>query len=257
VLCVLGPGLIGTSVILAARRAWPGLEVRTIDRGEPLDVARGADVIVLAAPVDIILATLPRLGLLVGERLIIDTGSTKRAVIAAARSAGLRRFVGGHPMAGGTTSGPAGARADLFDDRPWFLVGPDAPADARASARHFAEALGARVVEMDDRGEAHDHLMAAISHLPQLAANALMTVVAAAVGPEALRLAGPGLRDTTRLSASPSAMWLPILETNADEIGPLLKALAGRLDHLADRLTDRAEIGRLFDQAARARAACL
>jgi prephenate dehydrogenase len=256
VLCVLGPGLIGTSVILAAQRAWPGLEVRTIDRGEPLDVARGADVVVLAAPVDVILATLPRLGLIGGDRLIIDTGSTKRAIIAAARSAGLRRFVGGHPMAGGTTSGPTGARADLFDDRPWFLIGPDAPADARASARRFAEALGAQVVEMDDHGEAHDHLMAAISHLPQLVANALMTVVAA-VGPEALRLAGPGLRDTTRLSSSPSAMWLPILETNADEIGPLLKALAGRLDHLADRLTDRAEIARLFDEAARARAACL
>lgn len=252
-LAVVGPGLIGTSVALAATRRWPGLDVRTIDKGEPLSAIGKALVVVLAAPVDAILSTIPQLPLVIEPHtLVIDTGSTKREVMAAAAKARLHQFVGGHPMAGGTSA--ADARADLFDQRPWFLTNPDAP-DAVRRASKFVEALGARPVILSDRGEEHDRLMATISHLPQVTATTLMAVVARAAGAENLQWAGNGLRDTTRLAASEARIWQSILQTNREEIKPLLKYLASELSSLADHLDDPAAIAALFDEANRARAA--
>ena len=83
----------------------------------------------------------------------------------------------------------------------WFLTNPDSPEAVRRAAR-FVEALGARPVVLPDRGEEHDRLMAAVSHLPQVTATMLMAIVARAVGPDNLHWAGGGLRDTTRLAAS-------------------------------------------------------
>src|SRR6478736_3480920 len=120
-LAIVGPGLIGSSVALAARRRWPELEIRTIDKGDALTTIGNALIVILAAPVDAILETIPRLSAILSPHaLVIDTGSTKRAILAAARQAKIAGFVGGHPMAGGTNV--AHARADLFDGRPWFLV---------------------------------------------------------------------------------------------------------------------------------------
>ena len=255
-LAIVGPGLIGTSIALAAMRRWPRLDVRTIDEGESLSKIGDALVIVLAAPVDAILKILPQLpGAVDPKALILDTGSTKRAVMIAARMAGLRQFVGGHPMAGGTAPGSAGARAELFDNAPWFLTNPDAP-DSVQRAVKFVEALGAQPVVLADYGEEHDRLMAAVSHLPQLTASTLMTVVARVVGDDNLKWAGKGLRDTTRLAASRPEMWASILATNSAELKPLLKYLASELSALADRLEDPEAIKRLFDEASRAKASC-
>ncbi len=255
-LAILGPGLIGTSIALAAKRRWPELEIRAIDHGEPLSKIGGSLVVVLATPVDAILTILPQLTEAVDPRaLILDTGSTKRAVMLAARNAGLPQFVGGHPMAGGTAPGPVGARAELFDDAPWFLTNPDAP-DAVQRAVKFVEALGARPVVLADYGEEHDRLMAAISHLPQLAASTLMAVVARVVGTDNLKWAGKGLRDTTRLAASRPEMWESILASNSEELKPLLKYYAAELSAIADRLEDPEAIKKLFEEAARAKASC-
>lgn len=255
-LAIVGPGLIGTSIALAAKRRWPKLDIRTIDHDEPLSKIGDALVIVLAAPVDAILRILPLLPGAVDPRaLVVDTGSTKRAVMIAARMAGLRQFVGGHPMAGGTGPGPAGARAELFDSAPWFLTNPDAP-DAVQRAIKFVEALGAQPVVLADYGEEHDRLMAAISHLPQVTASALMTIIARVVGQDNLKWAGKGLRDTTRLAASRPEMWQGILATNSAELKPLLKYLASELSAFADRLEDPEAVKRLFEEASRAKAAC-
>ena len=252
-LAIVGPGLIGTSIALAAQRRWPSLQVRTIDAGEPLSKIGDALVVVLAAPVDAILDILPQLPAAIdAEALVLDTGSTKRAIMIAAAMAGLRQFVGGHPMAGGTACA-AGARADLFDDRAWFLTNPDAPG-AVSRAEKFVEALGAKPVVLSDHGEEHDRLMAAVSHLPQVAASTLMAVVTRAVGPQNLHWAGNGLRDTTRLAASSAEMWQSILATNSAELKPLLKYYATELSLIADRLDDPAAIKQLFDEAARAKA---
>lgn len=255
-LAIVGPGLIGTSIALAARRRWPALQVRTIDKGQSLSHIGDALVVVLAAPVDAILEAIPRLPLVLRpQALVIDTGSTKRAIMGAAAKANLTQFVGGHPMAGGTTRGPAAARSDLFDGRPWFLTNPDAP-DAVRRAAKFVEALGAKPVVLSDRGEEHDRLMAAISHLPQVAATALMAVIARAVGHENLQWAGNGLRDTTRLASSPADVWQSILATNSQELRPLLKYFASELTAFADRLDDPAAVKQLFDEAGRAKTSC-
>jgi prephenate dehydrogenase len=228
--------------------------LRTVDRGEPVSGIGKASVVVLASPVDAILEAIPQLTQVLGpDTLVIDTGSTKTAIMQAAAAAGISHFVGGHPMAGGTSI--ADARADLFDERPWFLVNPDAP-DALARAAKFVEALGARPVILSDRGEEHDRLMAAISHLPQLTATMLMAVVARAVGVDNLEWAGGGLRDTTRLAASQAAMWESVLASNTHEVKPLLKYFASELASLADKLDDRDAIRKLFDEANRAKSAC-
>lgn len=256
-LAIVGPGLIGTSIALAARRRWPNLEIRTVDQGEPLDKIGDALAVVLAAPVDAILKILPALPKAIAPHaLVMDTGSTKRAIMIAAAMAGLRQFVGGHPMAGGTTSGPDGARADLFDGRTWFLTNPDAPEAVRRAVK-LVDALGARPVVLADYGEEHDRLMAAVSHLPQITASTLMAIVTRAVGDGNLQWAGSGLRDTTRLAASLPGTWQGILATNSEELRPLLKYLASELSSFADRLEDPEAVKALFDEAARAKSSCL
>lgn len=257
-LAVVGVGLVGGSVVLAARRRWPDVEVRAIDRADPLDAVRDADVVVLAAPVDRIVSILPRLPSLVAPgALVMDTGSVKRPILRAARLARLPHFVGGHPLAGGTATGADAARADLFDGRPWFLMAHGASRADLERASALVDALGARAVWFDDAGEQHDRLMAALSHLPQLVASTLMTAVGQAVGVESLEWAGAGLRDTTRLAGSPAGIWESVLAANQDELRPLLKTLAAKLDALADRLDDPAAIRDLFDRAVRLKASCL
>jgi prephenate dehydrogenase len=253
-LAIVGPGLVGTSIALAARRRWPDVEIVTVDKGEPLSKIASSPVVVLSSPVHAILAALPELaGSLLPNALVMDTGSTKREIMAAAAAARIPHFVGTHPMAGGTTL--AEARADLFDNRPWFLANPDAP-DAVLRASTFVEALGAKPIVLPDHGEEHDRLMAAVSHLPQVTATMLMAIVARAVAPEDLQWAGNGLRDTTRLAASHAAVWQSVLASNTRELRPLLKQFASELAAFADRLDDPDAVTRLFEEANRARAAC-
>ena len=250
-LAIVGPGLIGTSVGLAARRRWPDLQIRTVDKGQALDTIGNALVIVLAAPVNVILETIPNLPAVIStQALVIDTGSTKHAIMKAAAAAQISDFVGGHPMAGGTSIGEA--RADLFDGRPWFLTNPDSP-DAVGRASRLVEALGATPVVLPDHGEEHDRLMAAVSHLPQVTASLLMAIVARAVGPGNLRWAGTGLRDTTRLASSQAEMWQSVLSSNSQELKPLMKYFASELASFADRLEDPTAVRELFAEANRAK----
>src|SRR5688500_17655425 len=118
-LAVVGPGLIGRSVGLAARRAQPDLDIVEVDRGDPGDHVAGASLIVLATPVDVILATLRYFAEAFPDATVLDTGSTKLVICTVARDAHLSNFVGGHPMAGGATTGPGEARAELFDGKTW------------------------------------------------------------------------------------------------------------------------------------------
>jgi len=252
-LAIVGPGLIGTSIALAAKRRWPGLEIRAVDKGQSLGKIGDALVIVIAAPVSAILETIPKLPMVISpDALVIDTGSTKHVIMKAAAAAKIRHFVGGHPMAGGTSL--ADASPDLFNGRPWFLTNPDAPEAVRRASR-LVEAFGAKPVVLPDHGEEHDRLMAAISHLPQVTATTLMAIVARAAGAENLHWAGSGLRDTTRLASSQAEMWQSVLASNSHELKPLMKYLASELASFADRLEDPAAVRKLFDEANRAKAA--
>lgn len=267
-IAVIGLGLIGTSVALAARRRWLDCRLVGVDLPEHLlhptvtavcDLASadltavaGADIIVLATPVDAIQAALPIVARLLGPgTLVTDVGSAKRTIVRAAQNAGVASFVGGHPMAGSERHGPDAARADVFDGRQWFLVEGGEPSVMRR-AEAFVTGLGAVPVWTD--AETHDRVVAAVSHLPQVVASALMTVAADASGDAGLRWAGSGLRDTTRLAGSSGPLWSAVLAANADEVGPLLRRMGDELHRIADDLGDTSAMARLFARANRLRA---
>ncbi|MGH9310997.1 MAG: prephenate dehydrogenase [Vicinamibacterales bacterium] len=252
-IAIVGLGLIGGSIALAARRRWPAITVVAVDRsavietaltmraiddgGEDLRVAERADLVVLAAPVLQNVDALRRLPDHLDRRAVVtDVSSTKRAISDAAAEVALT-FIGGHPLAGAAVSGLEAARPDLFDDRPWILTGADrAPDEAGAALAQFVVAMRSVPVRMD--AAEHDRLLAYISHLPQLAVSALMHVVGGRVGADGLALAGRGLRDTTRLATSPAPTWRDIVATNGDNISTALDDLIAALQQLKPHVAD-------------------
>lgn len=269
-IAIVGLGLIGGSLALACRRRWPQALVIGVDRNDVLEAATlrhavdvggddlgmlgGADLVVLAAPVETNAALLADLETHVeGEAIVTDVGSTKQAITAAARALPARlRFVGGHPLAGAAHAGIEHGAPEMFEGRPWFLT-PDESTSADAVERlaGFVTALGAvpRVLPAAE----HDRLVAAISHVPQLVVSALMRVVGERAGDEGLALAGRGLRDTTRLASSPGHVWADVCATNAEHIGEALDALIDTLGALRADLRGRA-VEELFADAQRWRA---
>ena len=159
----------------------------------------------------------------------------------------LMSFAGGHPMAGGSRPGPERASAALFDGRIWFVTAGEAPPATLALARALAEGCGARAVEVDPA--AHDEIVAAISHLPQVVASVLMATVADAADDAALAAAAGGLRDSTRIAEGAVTMWQPIFAANADVLAPLVRDAAARLQDLAVRLADPGAVQALFAAA--------
>lgn len=269
---IVGLGLIGGSLALAARETWPGGLVIGVDEKPVLEramlrhaidvaaddpvVMAEADLVVLAAPVRANLALLAELEEHVpGAAVVTDVGSTKRDVVDAARALPARlTFIGGHPLGGAPRSGIDHARPDLFRDRPWlFTPSDDRHGDTVEKLRQFVTGLGAvpHVLAPD----AHDRLLAFLSHVPQLAASVLMHVVGDAIGEDGLALSGRGLADTTRLASSPADIWKDICATNADEVGVALDALIVELRTVRDNLADGRTIDRVFDSASRWRAA--
>ena len=268
---IVGVGLIGGSVGLAARARWPGLRVVGIDTRDvlvsalalgavsetagDLAAAVGADLVVLCAPVAANVAALetvaPRLA---PGAVVTDVSSTKREIVRAADALGVTTFVGGHPLAGAATSGTASARDRLFRGRPWILT-PSTATDAGAveRLRTFAIALGAAPTVMD--AEAHDRLMAYVSHLPQVVASVLLETVGAAVGEAGLGLSGPGLADTTRLASSPGPLWAGILSANADHVAEALQRIEAALAAIRGGLDQVERVEATFAAAARWRRA--
>ncbi len=249
---VVGVGLIGGSLALAARKAGlvervvgvdPDMAHREVtlaagivDRitGElPRDLAQ-ADLVVLATPVADIAALLPHVARgSNGACLVTDVGSVKGPILAAGDAAFPDgRFVPGHPIAGRERSGPAAARADLFEQANW-IVTPSARTDPDAVERvsRLWQGVGASVVSME--ADWHDEVFAAVSHLPHLVAYALMdAVVGMARGEERLRFSAGGLRDFTRVAASHPTMWRDIFLMNRDQILLALRAYRQALEEL-------------------------
>jgi prephenate dehydrogenase len=266
---VVGLGLIGGSIALAAREIWPTALVIGVDNKDVLETAMRlhaidvaaddpivlaeADLVILAAPVQQNIELLEMLDESVRQAAIItDVGSTKRVMVAAARRLPPRfRFVGGHPLGGAARGGLEHARPDLFAGRPWLLTpgGEGDVGDAVEKLSSFVRALGAEPRLMDVA--THDRLLAFLSHLPQLTASALMGVVGEAVGQDGLALSGKGLADTTRLASSPADIWKDIAATNADEIGPALDALIAVLQELRRDLPNGDKLVEVFNDAAR------
>jgi prephenate dehydrogenase len=246
-LAIVGCGLIGGSLELAARERGAVRHLTALDKGDDLAALAGADLIVLAAPIlrniELLAALRPYLST---ETIVTDTGSTKAAIVSAA--AGMR-FVGGHPVAGAAASGRGAARADLFAGRPWILTpAPETAPEDVSRVQALVETLGAAVHILSP--DEHDRLFAAISHLPQLVVSALMEVVGSRAKAEGLSLAGAGLRDSTRLAGSPAGIWRDILQTNHQNIAEALDALIAVLSRLRDDGSAE-ELTGLFERAAR------
>jgi prephenate dehydrogenase len=265
---IVGLGLIGGSIALAARQIWPTGLVIAVDQKDVLETAMRlhaidvaaddlivlaeADLVVLAAPVRQNLAILEQLDENVRQRAVVtDTGSTKREVVEAAKRLPSRfTFIGGHPLGGAAASGLEHARPDLFQGRPWlFTPSGDGGGEALEKLLAFTRALGAVPRVMP--AAAHDRLLAFLSHLPQLTASALMQVVGDAVGDDGLGLAGRGLIDTTRLAASPPEIWKDVAATNKDELGAALDTLITILQELRGDLGDGERLGEVFRRSAR------
>jgi prephenate dehydrogenase len=247
---VVGTGLIGTSVALALReRSWqvwltdtdPAAAKLAADlgAGELLpDSLAGADVAVIAVPPDAVAATLAAAQARDLARCYTDVASVKQLPVAQARERGcdLTSYVPGHPLAGREKHGPAAARADLFLGRTWALC-PVAETSAEAAdmVTSLVRACGAVPVRTD--AAAHDRWVALISHAPHLVASAMAAALADAP-PEALDLAGQGLRDVTRIAAGDTGLWTQILSANAAPVAEVLAAVAGDLAEAARMLAD-------------------
>lgn len=216
---ICGLGLIGGSIGLALRAR--GHQVAYVDPAIPLDRARAAgaaetrlddlatarhdDVVILATPVDVALATLAQL------RSTNAVVTTVCSVMAPLRDAAAPiRFVAGHPFAGAETQGLAAARADLFAGRSWFV---DRDADV-ALIESIVTDCGATTVRIDPAE--HDRLVALTSHLPQLISTALASVVIEHNVPA--EFLGSGLHTLLRLAGSAQSVWQPVIDSNAGNI---------------------------------------
>jgi prephenate dehydrogenase len=271
---VLGVGLIGGSVAAAARASGVAAELVGYAPGgdahhaqalglidtvapDPASAAQGSDLVVIAAPIPALSGLLGEIAArLAPHALVTDTASTKRSVIEAARAAmgpAFARFVAAHPIAGAETHGPAAARAELFEGCVALLC-PEPETDPLALERvaQFWSALGARVAQMG--AGRHDRLFAEVSHWPHAAVFALCGAIAS--GPqaeEALRFAGAGLRDTTRIGASSAALWADILLDNREAVLDCAQAFERELRAMIDALRgeDRQALIERFETASR------
>jgi prephenate dehydrogenase len=256
---VVGLGLMGASLCLDLVQGKLCREVRGVARrtetvldaffsgavdlatNDPATGVMGADIVILATPVRTIVELVRKLGPhLWPGTLVMDMGSTKSEICAALGQlpAGVQP-VGGHPMCGKETAGFGAAEAGLYRQAPWVLSPlPRTSPDALRLATELAEAVGARPVVLD--AERHDRLVASISHLPFLLASALVHAVnEVGQGDELVwRLAAGGFRDTSRVAASDTRMFLDILLTNRSAVLEQVDAFAGQLASLRTLLAE-------------------
>jgi prephenate dehydrogenase len=245
-IAVLGVGLIGGSIGLAARRRADAqvsgydadarvlaraLELGAIDRAADgvADAVAGADVVFVATPVGALAVTVREALQAAPEGCVVtDVGSTKRVVADASAD---ERFVGGHPLAGAETAGVEHAREDLFDGAVWYLTPAPSTAGVLYERLHrLLTAIGAQPTAIE--AETHDRLLAVVSHLPHVLANVLVAQAASALGEAAdgrVPAVGPSFRDVTRIAGANSAIWTDIYISNRD-------ALLGAIDELSARV---------------------
>ena len=226
---------------------------------DPIEAARSSQVVVLAAPVFAILDWMERLAPVLGsEHLVTDVGSTKAQITGSAdrlfNRPGRAAFLPGHPMAGKERGGAALADAGLFRGAVWLFT-DDAKWQRTPQSqelvnawRAWVAAMGARIIDLD--ANRHDELVAWVSHLPQFVATGLSALLEDELGqaPELKDVGGRGLREMTRLGASPYSMWRDIALSNTETVQAALLALEQRLAHIRENLRTP-ELRDEFDKA--------
>jgi prephenate dehydrogenase len=254
-IAVLGVGLIGGSIGLAAKRRLEAevigygrsperlaraVELGAIDRGAGslAEACEDAEVVFCAGPV----AALPQqareaLAVAGPETVITDVGSTKGELVEAVGDD--ERFIGGHPLAGAETAGVENAREDLFEGARWYLTPTERSSGLLYDRlQRTLSALGARPQAIDPEG--HDRLMAAVSHLPHVLANVLASEAADALTQDSERLpdVGPSFRDITRVAGSNPAIWADIFASNREAVARSVDAVGERLRHAAQLIRE-------------------
>ena len=262
-IAVIGVGLIGGSLGLAFKRLGIGGRIVGISRKETLeealrlgaidegvsydqspDVLKAADATFLCTPIHRILELLPNIAKFAKQGAIVtDVGSTKTEIVALAEQIFPPdvHFIGGHPMAGSESRGVQAADPFLFQNAIYVLTpSRGTPLESVERLMNLVERLGARVAVMD--ASAHDRIAAAVSHLPQMMAVALMGVVGklSEENPLFLRMAAGGFRDMTRIASSPYEIWKDICRTNAGPIAAAIDAYIDGLKALKMRIADEA-----------------
>lgn len=260
---IIGTGLIGASTGLALRGAgfsgridgWDqsslelnaALQMGAIDgvAGNPwgaLELARQADVVVLAVPVLAIKDWMQQLAKVTGpDQLITDVGSTKLEITELAKTLFGDKdqavFLAGHPMAGKESGGALLAEAGLFNGAMWLFTPTTAePTSLENEWRTWVGFFGSRTLDID--AARHDEMCAWVSHLPQMLSTALAALLEDKFGdaPEIAAIGGRALRETTRLGASPYSMWRDVALTNTEPIAETLLSLEQRLTHVRENL---------------------
>jgi prephenate dehydrogenase len=271
-IAVVGAGLIGGSVLMALLRrksgqtlagwshskksrdflgGFKGVEVFEAAK----DAAIGADLVIIATPVDKIkeafVAIAPALK---PGAIVTDVGSVKASVLRDALVLPPKvTFIGSHPMAGSEKAGIAQAKADLFEGRLCFITPSSKEDPAALSALHdFWQGLGSVVRECS--AEQHDAIVAVTSHVPHATASALMLAVAQAPQFD-ISAAGSGLRDTTRIAAGEENLWVSILLSNAENVVSGLNAVEKNLRALREAIAsgDKEKVAALLKEARQAR----
>ncbi len=278
-LCIIGAGLIGGSVALAARanglcsnivaygreadapNLQTALELGVVDACftdlEP--ALAGADLVLIAVPVGAVTGVFRQLRPFWSETAVYtDVCSAKGSVLAAAVEVFGRapaNFIAAHPIAGAERSGAAAAQADLFQQRR-LIITPDAGSDPSAlqKVQAFWQAMGAWVSLMTPAH--HDTVFAATSHLPHLLAFALVGLLGRQDEQrEIFKFAAGGFRDFSRIASSDPTMWVDIALANRAEILPLLQEYRAELSLLERMLQERRpdELFQAFSYAKNAR----
>jgi prephenate dehydrogenase len=266
-IAIIGPGLLGTSIALAARRAggqsiaiWArraeiieelrAREVADFVSDDLLATVARANVVVLCVPI----GAMPKLAReivphLQANTLVTDVGSVKVPVVAelSAIFRGKARFIGSHPMAGSEKNGHDAAVTDLFEGRVCIVTPNETTApDTLNEVTAFWQMLGCDVRTLSPTE--HDEVVGLVSHLPHLLAATLVNTVAAQ-NPPAFDFHGPGFSSTTRLAAGSPAMWTEILCTNRTAVRAAAEAMIEKLREIITLLDDEAPMNDFLTQA--------
>ncbi len=255
---ILGPGLLGASLAMAAKErqlaprvvAWSRrAETRELCQQQtwcdavldtPEEAVKGSDLVVICTPVETIPPLLEKVvNHLEAGALVTDVGSTKNEICARASSAIGKQavFVGSHPMAGSEQTGLANATNTLFDGAACILTPePSAPEPQVKQLTEFWEALGMCVATTTP--EKHDEIVAHISHLPHLLASVLCGYLSSK-DDNWKALSGPGLRDCTRVASGDPSLWLQILEQNRGEVLTAIDGLETQLQQFKQALQEQ------------------
>ncbi|CAB4340170.1 MAG: prephenate dehydrogenase [Actinobacteria bacterium] len=248
---VIGTGLIGTSIAMGLKAAGHIVYLSDVDAAAQETAVRKSaglawqaddksisiDVVFVATPPSAAAAVMSQAAKQHLAAIVSDVSSVKSSVfssLADVDATQLARIVGGHPMAGREVAGARAAQSNLFVDRPWVITRNDHTTDnAVAVIKDLVTQLGA--VPLERSAQDHDRAVALVSHAPQIVASVLAGQLQHALDSD-VALAGQGVRDTTRIASSDSALWSQILLGNAKEVASQISQISMRLDQVAKAL---------------------